>query len=94
MTNMCRNIKRLFNFEPGATNEEIHAASLQFVKKVSGFAKPSHENEETFNHAIIEIEHIVSHLIHDLVTKAEPHNRETEARRAHARTLQRFSPHK
>lgn len=87
---MCRNIKTLFNFEPHATDEEVRAASLQFVRKISGFTKPSQVNEEAFNHAVDQISHITGHLLDDLVTTAAPHDRETEAKRAHQRALKRF----
>lgn len=87
---MCRNIKTLFNFEPPATDEEIRAASLQFVRKLSGFNKPSKANEEAFNRAIEEVAHIARHLIDSLVTNAEPRDRETEAERAKLRAAQRF----
>lgn len=87
---MCRNIKRLFNFEPHATNEEVHAASLQFVRKISGFTHPSQVNEKAFNEAVEEIAHVASHLLEDLVTTAEPHNREVEAKLAHERAVKRF----
>jgi hypothetical protein len=87
---MCRNIKRLFNFEPHASSDEVHAASLQFVRKISGFTKPSQANEEAFNQAVEDIAHIAGHLLEDLVTTAEPHNREVEAKLAHMRALKRF----
>lgn len=87
---MCRNIKTLFNFEPPATDEEIRAASLQFVRKLSGFNKPSKANEEAFNRAIEEVAHIARHLIDSLVTTAEPRDREVEAERAKLRAAQRF----
>lgn len=87
---MCRNIKTLFNFEPPATDEEIRAASLQFVRKLSGFNKPSKANEEAFNHAIEEVAHVARHLIDALVTTAEPRDREVEAERAKLRAAQRF----
>jgi len=87
---MCRNIKTLFNFEPPATDEEIRAASLQFVRKLSGFNKPSKANEEAFNRAIEEVAHVARHLIDSLVTNAEPRDRETEAERAKQRAAQRF----
>lgn len=87
---MCRNIKTLFNFEPPATDEEIRAASLQFVRKLSGFNKPSKANEESFNRAIEEVAHIARHLIDSLVTAAEPRDREIEAERAKLRAAQRF----
>lgn len=91
---MCRNIKRLFNYEPHATNDEVHAAALQFVRKISGFNKPSEVNEEAFNRAVEEIAHTASHLLNDLVTTAEPHNREEDAARAHERALKRFGASK
>ena len=87
---MCRNIKTLFNFEPPATDEEIRAASLQFVRKLSGFNKPSKANEEAFNRAIEEVSHVARHLIDSLVTTAEPRDREVEAERAKLRSAQRF----
>lgn len=87
---MCRNIKPLYNFEPHATDEEVRAAATQFVRKVSGFNKPSVMNEAVFNKAINEISHITQHLLNDLKTQAAPHNREDEAAKARARSLQRF----
>ena len=87
---MCRNIKQLYNFEPHATNDEVHAAALQFVRKISGFQKPSAANETAFNHAIEEIAHASHHLLEDLVTQAAPRNRGVEAAKAHARAVQRF----
>ncbi len=87
---MCRNIKPLFNFEPHATSEEIHAASLQFVRKISGFNSPSNANEKAFNLAVEEISHAATHLLMDLSTNAEPKNREEEAAKAHERALKRF----
>lgn len=87
---MCRNIKTLFNFEPPATDAEIRAASLQFVRKLSGFNKPSKANEEAFNQAIEEVAHIARHLIDSLITTAEPRDREIEAERAKLRAAQRF----
>ncbi len=87
---MCRNIKQLYNFEPHATNEEVRAAATQFVRKISGFQKPSAANEEVFNNAIDEIEHASYHLIEGLVTQATPRNREVEAAKARARSIQRF----
>lgn len=88
---MCRNIKKLYNFEPHATNDEVHAAALQFVRKISGFNKPSAANEAAFNHAIEEIAHASHHLLEDLVTQAKPLNREVEAAKARARSAKRFS---
>ena len=87
---MCRNIKTLFNFEPPATEEEIKAASLQFVRKLSGFNKPSKANEEAFNQAIEDVAAVARTLIDSLVTTAEPRDREIEAQRARARAAERF----
>ncbi|HSW81020.1 MAG TPA: DUF2277 domain-containing protein [Candidatus Saccharimonas sp.] len=87
---MCRNIKTLFNFDPPATEEEIKAASLQFVRKLSGFHEPSKANEAAFDDAIDEVTIVAQKLINTLVTQAEPRNREVEATKAHARTAQRF----
>jgi len=88
---MCRNIKTLFNFEPPVTDEEIHAASLQFVRKVSGFNKPSKANEAAFLAAVDEIAAISRKLLTSLETNAPPRNREEEAAKARARSAQRFS---
>ena len=87
---MCRNIKQLYNFEPHATSDEVQAAALQYVRKVSGFNKPSAANEAAFNRAIEEIAHATHHLLEDLVTQAPPHNREVEAAKARARAAERF----
>ena len=87
---MCRNIKTLYNFEPHATNDEIHAASLQFVRKISGFNSPSIANEKAFYLAVEEIAHCATHLLNDLKTTASPKNREDEKRKAHERALKRF----
>lgn len=87
---MCRNIKTLFNFDPPATEEEIKAASLQFVRKLSGFHEPSKVNEVVFNEAIEEVTIVAQKLFSSLTTQAEPRNREVEAAKAHARALQRF----
>ena len=87
---MCRNIKSLFNFEPPATEEEIRAASLQFVRKVSGFNKPSKANEAAFLAAVDEISTITSTLLNSLETNAQPKDRTEEAARARARSAQRF----
>jgi hypothetical protein len=89
---MCRNIKPLFNFEPPVTDEEIHAASLQFVRKLSGFQKPSKANEAAFLAAVDEITAISGKLLHSLETNAPPRNREEEAAKARARSAQRFGP--
>ncbi|HLZ56391.1 MAG TPA: DUF2277 domain-containing protein [Ktedonosporobacter sp.] len=87
---MCRNIKPLYNFEPAATEEEIHAASLQFVRKISGFNKPSRANETAFNEAVEEIARIASQLLNSLESTAAPKNREEEEARAKERSAQRF----
>lgn len=87
---MCRNIKPLFNFDPPATEEEIRVASLQFVRKLSGFNKPSRANEEAFNCAVDEVTAAAQRLIDSLETNAEPRNREVEAQRAKARSAERF----
>jgi hypothetical protein len=87
---MCRNIKQLYNFEPHATSDEVKAAALQYVRKISGFQKPSAANEAAFNHAIDEIAHATHHLLEDLVTQAAPRNREVEAAKARARSAHRF----
>ena len=89
---MCRNIKTLFNFDPPATDEEVHAASLQFVRKLSGFTKPSRANEEVFEQAVEDIDKVARKLIASLVTKAQPRNREIEAERARIRSAKRFGP--
>jgi hypothetical protein len=87
---MCRNIKTLHNFDPPATSEEIQAAALQYVRKVSGSAKPSKANEAVFMRAVDEIAHITAHLLDDLVTSAPRRDREVEAARARARAEKRF----
>jgi hypothetical protein len=87
---MCRNIKTLFNFEPAVTEDEVRAASLQFVRKITGFNKPSKSNEEAFNTAIDEIAAIAGRLLHSLETVAPPKNREEEAAKAKARAAERF----
>ena len=87
---MCRNIKTLFNFEPPATEEEIRAASLQFVRKLSGFNKPSRANEAAFNRAIDRVAAVADELLDSLQTEAEPRDREIEAARARARAAERF----
>lgn len=87
---MCRNIKTLFNFDPPVTDEEIRAASLQFVRKITGFNKPSKANEAAFHAAIEEIADASSRLIHSLETTAPPKNREEEASKAKARAAVRF----
>jgi hypothetical protein len=87
---MCRNIKTLFNFNPPVTNEEIRAASLQFVRKISGFNKPSKANDARFEAAVDEVAEISARLIRSLETNAPPKNREEEAARAKARAAERF----
>ncbi len=87
---MCRNIKTLFNFDPPATKEEIEAASLQFVRKLSGFNKPSRANEDAFNDAIEEVTAVATKLLKSLTTNASPKNREVEAAKAKARNAKRF----
>ena len=87
---MCRNIKTLFNFDPPATDEEIRGAALQFVRKLSGFHKPSRANEAAFNHAVEEAAAVARNLLDSLVTSAEPRDREVEAARARARAAERF----
>ena len=87
---MCRNIRQLFNFDPPATDDEIRAAALQFVRKISGFAKPSVANEEAFDRAVGEVALASSTLLGSLVTAAAPRSREVEAAKAHARAVSRF----
>ncbi len=87
---MCRNIKPLFNFEPPATEDEIHAASVQFVRKISGFSKPSQANEAAFHAAVDEIAAVAQKLLTALETNAPPKDRAEEAARARARSAQRF----
>ena len=87
---MCRNIKTLFNFAPPATEEEIRAASLQFVRKISGYHKPSQANEAAFNHALEQVAATARNLLDSLQTSAEPRDREIEAARARARAAERF----
>lgn len=87
---MCRNIKTLFNFDPPATDDEIRAASLQFVRKLSGFTKPSQANVLAFDRAVDEVSEVARRLIDSLVTATPPRDRETEATKARARAAQRF----
>ncbi len=87
---MCRNIRPLHNFEPPATGDEVTAAALQFVRKVSGSTKPSAANQEAFDRAVREIAHVTQHLLDDLVTSAPPKNREVEAEKARARAALRY----
>ncbi|WML48517.1 DUF2277 domain-containing protein [Neobacillus sp. PS3-34] len=87
---MCRNIRTLFNFDPSATEEEIHAASLQYVRKITGYNKPSKANEEAFIRAVNEIAMVSRELLNTLVTSTEPRNREVEAERARTRAAKRY----
>jgi hypothetical protein len=89
---MCRNIRPLFNFDPPATEAEVSDAALQFVRKLSGFQKPSKANEEAFARAVSEVATAARALLSSLVTTAEPRNRELVAERARAKYLQRFTP--
>ena len=82
---MCRNIHTLHNFEPAATADEVHAAALQYVRKIAGSTKPSQANEEAFNRAVAAVAHATQHLLEDLVTTAPPKNREQEAAKARER---------
>jgi hypothetical protein len=88
---MCRNIKTLANFEPPATDDEIHASALQFVRKVSGTTKPSRANEAAFNQAVEEVAAAAHRLVHSLHTNAPPRTREEEMRKARERSLKRFA---
>ena len=88
---MCRNIRTLYNFDPPVTDEEIRAAALQFVRKVSGFGKPSQANEAAFDHAVIAVAAASRTLLDSLRTTAAPRNREVEAARAHERAVRRFA---
>ncbi len=88
---MCRNIQTLFNFEPSATTDEVRAAALQYVRKISGFTKPSQANEEAFNRAVDEVAHASMHLLADLVTNAPPKDREVEAAKRRAAAEKRFA---
>ena len=89
---MCRNIKMLHNFKPPATEQEIRASSLQFVRKLSGFNKPSKANEEAFNRAVDQVTQAAQDLLDSLVTTAPPRDREVEAAKARARSAERFGP--
>jgi hypothetical protein len=88
---MCRNIRELHNFEPPASDAEVHDAALQFVRKVSGSTKPSHANAAAFDRAVTEIAHSARHLLDALVTSAPPKDREVEAAKRRARAAQRFA---
>ncbi|WP_127479107.1 DUF2277 domain-containing protein [Nocardioides pantholopis] len=88
---MCRNIRPLHNFEPPATRDEVSAAALQYVRKVSGATKPSQANQAAFDRAVAEIAHVTEHLLAELVTTAPPKNREVEADKARARAALRYA---
>lgn len=88
---MCRNIRTLFNFDPPATEDEVRAAAVQFVRKLSGFTKPSHANEAAFDRAVDEVTAVARELIGSLVTTASPRDREELAAKAKARAVQRFA---
>lgn len=88
---MCRNIRTLHNFDPPATEDEIHAAALQYVRKISGSTKPSQANADAFDRAVAEVARISSHLLATLTTTAPPKNREVEAAKARARVARRFA---
>ena len=88
---MCRNIRPLYNFEPEATTDEVRAAALQYVRKISGMNKPSKVNEEAFNRAVEEIAHASMHLLADLETNAPPKDREVEAAKRRARSAHRYA---
>ena len=88
---MCRNIHTLHNFEPAATDDEVHAAALQYVRKISGTTKPSKANAEAFDRAVEEIAHLTRHLLEDLVSTAPPKNRDIEAEKARARAAKRYA---
>ena len=88
---MCRNIRTLHNFEPPATEDEIRASSLQYVRKISGFTKPSRANAEAFDRAVDEVAAITRHLLNELVTNAPPKDREVEAAKAKARSAARYA---
>src|SRR5205814_5713823 len=89
--NMCRNIKTLANFDPPATDDEIRASALQFVRKLSGSTQPSRANEAAFNQAVDDVTAVARVLVHSLKTNAAPRNREEEARKAHERAVKRFA---
>jgi hypothetical protein len=88
---MCRNIRTLHNFEPPATDEEIRASALQYVRKISGFTKPSHANAQAFERAVDQVTEISTRLLGELVTNAPPKDREVEAAKAKARAAQRYA---
>ena len=88
---MCRNIRTLYNFEPPATDEEVRAAAVQYVRKISGFTKPSQANEEPFNRAVEAVSAVSRQLLDELTTAAAPKDREVERAKAHERALKRFA---
>ena len=88
---MCRNIRTLYNFEPEATSEEVREAALQYVRKISGYTKPSRANQEAFNRAVDEIAAVTSHMLASLETSAPPKDREVEAEKRRARSAKRFA---
>ncbi len=88
---MCRNIRTLSNFEPPATDTEVHDAAVQYVRKVAGFTKPSRANQDVFDRAVHDIAHITEHLLSDLVINTPPRNREVEAEKARARVARRYA---
>jgi hypothetical protein len=88
---MCRNIRTLHNFEPPASRDEVHAAALQYVRKVAGTSKPSAANQAAFDEAVHAVAHATEHLLHALVTSAPPKNREAEASKARARAEKRYA---
>jgi hypothetical protein len=88
---MCRNIRQLHNFEPAATSDEVRAAALQYVRKVSGSTKPSQANQAAFDRAVDQVAHITEHLLADLVTSAPPKDREVEAAKARERSAKRYA---
>jgi hypothetical protein len=88
---MCRNIRTLYNFEPAATDEEVEAAALQYVRKISGFTKPSKANEEAFDRAVLEVTMVSKQLLSELITKAPPKDRVVEAEKARARAAKRYA---
>ena len=88
---MCRNIRTLYNFEPPATEEEVRAAALQYVRKISGFTKPSQANAEAFEHAVDAVAAVSAQLLDELVTAAPPKDRETEAAKRRARAAERYA---
>ncbi len=91
---MCRNIHTLHNFEPAATDDEVHAAALQYVRKIAGTTKPSKANQAAFDHAVAEVAHVTRHLLEDLIAVSPPKNREEEAAKARARAEKsgRYAP--